>query len=155
MKSHLATREAVFEFQVQTQTDATSMPVEDPTRVWDEIASPPRTVARLTIPAGQEFDTDERKRLAEHLGFTPWHTRPEHEPLGGINLVRRKVYESLAEFRRALNHDVRSGDSEMRRSPPAVEPRLDGHAESPQALDRQVKGLVPLAEAKQDIGSPF
>lgn len=107
MKSHLATREVVFEFRVQTQSDATSMPVEDPTRVWDEDASLPRTVARLTIPAGQEFDIDERRRLAEHLEFTPWHARPEHEPLGGINRVRKAVYNSLAEFRHALNHDAR------------------------------------------------
>lgn len=109
MKAHLAARDAIFEFQIQTQTDAASMPVEDPTRAWDEAASPPRTVARLTIPSGQVFDTDERKRLAEHLEFTPWHTLPEHEPLGGINRVRKAVYDSLAEFRRDLNHDLRGG----------------------------------------------
>jgi hypothetical protein len=51
-----------------------------------------------------------RSRLKIHLdrddvnlSFTPWHALPEHEPLGGINRVRRAVHESLSDFRHALN----------------------------------------------------
>ncbi len=92
-----------FEFQVQTQTDPVAMPIEDPTRLWDETISPFVTVGRLRIPTRQAFDTTERDRFAENLSFTPWHALPEHEPLGGINRVRRAVYESLSDFRHALN----------------------------------------------------
>ena len=103
LKKRLDQRGAVFEFQVQAQSDVASMPVEDPTIEWDESVSPPITVARIRIPK-QEFDTIERRLFAEHLSFTPWHALPEHAPLGGINRVRQAVYESLSEFRHALNH---------------------------------------------------
>lgn len=108
IKAHLAAGDAEFAFQVQAQADPATMPVDDPTREWDEAASVPQTVARLRIPAGQDFDTEENRRLAEHLSFTPWHALPEHAPLGGLNLARKAVYDSLSEFRHALNHDVRS-----------------------------------------------
>ena len=52
----------------------------------------------------QEFATPEQDLFAEHLSFTPWNALPEHAPLGGINRARKAVYESLSEFRHALNH---------------------------------------------------
>jgi len=112
MKAHLGERDAEFEFRVQTQSDPASMPVEDPTVEWSEIASPPRTVARIVIPARQQFATPERDLFAERLSFTPWHALPEHEPLGGINRTRQSVYESLSEFRHALNHAPRQEPTE-------------------------------------------
>ena len=97
-----------FEFRVQLQSDPLSNPIEDPTKLWDESVSVPVSVARILIPTGQPFATDdERDLIAENLSFTPWHTLPEHKPLGGINRVRREVYESLSEFRHALNHRAR------------------------------------------------
>ncbi len=107
MKAHISRTDIEFlefEFQVQAQSDAASMPIEDPTKLWDETLSRPVTVARLKIPTGQQFDEAERRAFGEHLSFTPWHALPEHAPLGGINRVRRAVYESLSEFRHALNH---------------------------------------------------
>jgi uncharacterized membrane protein len=112
MKAHLGRADVdvlEFEFQVQRQADHKSMPTEDPTRPWDEGISPFETVARLRIPTGQAFDTEDRDRFAEGLTFTPWHALPEHEPLGGINRVRRAVYESLSEFRHALSRVPREG----------------------------------------------
>ena len=107
MKMHLGRTDVEFvefEFQVQVQADPVSMPVEDLTKEWDEAVSPPKTVARLRIPTGQAFATLERDLIAENLSFTPWHTLGVHTPLGGINHVRQAVYESLSEFRHALNH---------------------------------------------------
>ena len=46
-------------------------------------------LATVKIPA-QKFDFEERNRLNEGLSFSPWHTLPEHEPLGIINLSRKK-----------------------------------------------------------------
>jgi uncharacterized membrane protein len=116
MKNRLDHHDAEFLFQVQAQSDSASMPVEDPTIGWDESVSRPMTVARIFIPQ-QEFDTVERRQFAEGLSFTPWHALPEHAPLGGINRVRRAVYESLSEFRHALN---RASQTEPIR-PPSVD----------------------------------
>lgn len=116
LKAHLDRQGAAFDFKVQVQTDPVAMPVEDPTKLWSEAASEPKVVARLSIPK-QDFDTEERRALAEALAFTPWHALPEHEPLGGINRVRKAVYESLSEFRHALNHTPGQGPA----GPPPAE----------------------------------
>jgi hypothetical protein len=100
--AHLSQRRALFDFYVQVQTDANAMPVEDPTIAWDERVSPPRKIGQLEINA-QIFDTEHKRALGEGLSFTPWHSLPEHRPLGGINRARRAVYLALAAQRRELN----------------------------------------------------
>jgi hypothetical protein len=98
----LSSGEASFDFLVQLRTDPDQMPVEDPTVRWKERASPFRKVATIRIPA-QEFTGKARKDFAEALSFTPWHSLPEHRPLGGINRVRRAVYEAISTLRHEAN----------------------------------------------------
>lgn len=102
MVEHLAQQPASFDFLVQLQTDPVKMLVEDPTIAWDEALSPYRKVATLTI-SPQSFDSVEQMQFCENLTYTPWHALPEHRPIGGINRVRRAVYESLAKLRHTLN----------------------------------------------------
>ena len=98
MSAHLEEREACFDFLVQRQTDAVKMPVEDPTIQWDEADSPSQKVARIRIPA-QAFESDEQMTKCEDLSFSPWHSLPDHKPLGGINRVRKVVYEEMSRNR--------------------------------------------------------
>ncbi len=106
----LAAGDAEFDFCVQLQTDAKAMPVEDPTVEWREDASPFVPVARLTIHQ-QVFDTPERATFGENLSYTPWHGLDAHRPLGGINRVRRVVYEAISTLRHSLNHAPRAEPS--------------------------------------------
>ena len=94
--------EAVFAFEVQRQADPVAMPVEDPTIPWPERDAPFVHVATLRIPS-QSFDSPGRMTICENLSFTPWHALPEHRPIGGINRVRRVVYEVLSRRRHDLN----------------------------------------------------
>ena len=102
----LGERDAAFELCVQLRTDPAAMPVEDPTIVWPEERSPFLPVARITIPR-QAFDTPERRTFGENLSFTPWHGLDDHRPLGGVNRVRRLVYEAISRLRHDLNHAPR------------------------------------------------
>ncbi len=102
MRRQLAVAESRFDFMVQLQGDPTRMPIEDPTVRWSERASPFRTVATIRIPP-QDFTSDAQKAFAENLSFTPWHSLPEHQPLGGINRVRRVVYETISSVRHDAN----------------------------------------------------
>ena len=99
MRDHLRDRSASFDLCVQFQTNANRMPIEDPTIRWH---SPFYKVATLTIPA-QSFESPEQKRFCENLSFTPWHSLPEHRPLGGINRTRKIVYEQISRIRNQLN----------------------------------------------------
>lgn len=103
MSRHLAGQDAYFDFMVQFQTDPRQMPIEDASVRWDEKASPFRKVATVRIPA-QTFDTEDQMKIAENLSFTPWHSLPEHTPLGSINRARRVVYEIISTYRHERNN---------------------------------------------------
>jgi hypothetical protein len=102
MARQLSSCEASFDFLVQLRIDTDAMPIQDPTVRWKELASPFRKVATIRIPA-QDFTGKPRKDFAEALSFTPWHSLPEHRPLGGINRVRRAVYETISTLRHEAN----------------------------------------------------
>jgi catalase len=99
---HLAQADGCFEFMVQLQDPARGMPVEDPTVRWSERRSPYVAVADVHIPR-QQFDTPERNAFCENLSFTPWHALEDHRPLGGLNRIRKAVYEEIAVYRHAMN----------------------------------------------------
>jgi hypothetical protein len=102
MASHLRDREACFDFMVQFQTDPVTMPVEDPSVEWGEHASPFIPVAKIRVPP-QTFDSPRQMDYAEHLSFTPWHSLPEHRPIGGVNRIRKVVYEEISTLRHTAN----------------------------------------------------
>lgn len=104
MVKALADHDAAFDFCIQLRTPP--MPVEDPTILWREDDSPFVPVARVTIPR-QVFDEAERIAFGETLSFTPWHGLDAHRPIGGINRVRRVVYETISSLRHELNGVVR------------------------------------------------
>ncbi len=96
-------REGVaFDFLVQLQADARGMPVEDPRIRWEPAHAPWRKVATLHIPA-QTFDSPAQLQFAEDLSYSPWHSVPEHQPLGGVNRCRRIIYQAISQFRHEAN----------------------------------------------------
>jgi hypothetical protein len=103
MKQKLQKEDVCFDFCVQFQTNDKDMPIEDPRYVWSETASPFRKVASIRI-LKQEFDNQDQDKFGENLSFTPWRVLAEHRPLGGINRVRRVVYEVTSRYRHKYNH---------------------------------------------------
>ncbi len=106
MIAWMKSRDACFTFAVQPQTDPATMPVEDPTIVWDETKAPFIEVASIRIPK-QRFDSDAQRAFCENLSYTPWHALPEHRPVGGINRIRKVVYEGISVLRHKLNQAPR------------------------------------------------
>ena len=98
LEETLRSQQVLFEFQVQLRTSAITMPVEDATVEWPESESPYRTVALLLIPR-QEIDTEQQKAMCRQLDFNVWHAITDHQPLGGINRLRREVYPISAAWR--------------------------------------------------------
>jgi hypothetical protein len=88
-----------FGLFIQQQEDPVRQPIEDPSIEWK---TPLIQVATLTI-LQQDFDTTVRKQQAEKMSFSPWHALAQHRPLGGINRVRKSVYEQLSRLRNEHN----------------------------------------------------
>lgn len=93
---------ACFALQVQRQNPDYYMPIEDPSVEWSEKISPFETVATIKVPA-QDFDSREQNLLCDNLSFNPWHALPEHRPIGGINRLRKAVYEAVSVYRHQRN----------------------------------------------------
>ena len=107
-----------FDFMVQIQTDSHLMPIEDATVKWPENLSPYITVARLHLPA-QRFTSDEQLAFADGLRYNPWHSLPDHKPLGNSNRARKTMYSELARLRQAMNqvqHIEPTGEEQFRDS---------------------------------------
>lgn len=93
---------ACFALQVQRQNPEHYMPIEDTSVEWDEDISPFVTLARIKVPA-QDFDSREQNLACDNLSFNPWHGLPEHRPIGGINRLRKAVYEAVSAYRHQRN----------------------------------------------------
>jgi hypothetical protein len=104
LEGQLAGSGACFDFMVQARTNPDTMPIEDPTVEWPEAQSPFVTVARVQIPA----QVPESGLACEVRSFTPWHSIPEHRPLGGISRVRKALYLDASTLRHRLNGQERN-----------------------------------------------
>lgn len=102
MVEHLRQGPACFDFMVQFQRDPVAMPIENAAVVWDEAVSPFKKVATITIN-NQDFTKESNVDNCEQMMFNPWQSIAAHQPLGGINRVRKPVYSEIANFRQAEN----------------------------------------------------
>lgn len=101
MQERLNAEEGCFEFLVQPRTTP-SMSVENSMVEWKEGEAPFIKVATITIPK-QVFDKPAQHTFCENLSFSPWHATAEHRPLGGVNRVRRVVYDTISAHRHGMN----------------------------------------------------
>ena len=100
IERHLQKQTACFRFGLQLQRGA--MPIENAAALWSERDSPFRPVATLLF-ANQAIFGEELFQHCENMRFNPWQTSGDHQPLGGINRVRRVVYAEMGDFRLDYN----------------------------------------------------
>ncbi|MGR8940534.1 MAG: catalase family protein [Gammaproteobacteria bacterium] len=91
----------IFDFMVQVRKEVPQEEIENASTVWDEKDFPFVKVATITIPAPQDVDNTKAIAQCELLAFTPWHSLPEHQPIGSINRLRKAVYDASADHRLA------------------------------------------------------
>jgi Catalase len=96
----LASGPACFELLVQERK--ADMDIENTLVEWPEAISPFRRVGKIDVLAGQTT-TDMREQACESLVFNPWNAPAEQRPLGGINRLRRAVYEGISSYRTSRN----------------------------------------------------
>lgn len=93
---------ACFALQIQRQDPGQYMPIEDTSIEWRERDAPFETVARIKLPA-QDFDTPAQNLQCDNLSFNPWFGLEAHRPIGGINRLRKAVYEAVSDYRHSRN----------------------------------------------------
>lgn len=105
-----ANRELVFDFKIQVRDKkadfgAQQELIESATMTWDTAGKSEReayeNVAKVIIRGPQQTTTEAAQAACENLAFTPWHSLVAHQPVGGINRLRRSVYYNSANHRGA------------------------------------------------------
>jgi hypothetical protein len=102
MVATLARQDVEFDICVQVQTDPFLMPIENAAVMWPTRLSPRVPVAVVRIPR-QTFDSPEQIAFARYLTYNPWHSIPEHRPLGNVSRARKRMYWELAQLRLKMN----------------------------------------------------
>jgi hypothetical protein len=102
----LKREEASFDFYVQPFVDERRTPIEDSKVEWKEDVAKLLHVATIIIPP-QNIMSKEQRDFCENLSFNPWHSLPEHKPLGLVNRVRKSVYVAISKHRHDLNKTPR------------------------------------------------
>ena len=99
----LQSQGGTWELRVQLNRDLDAMPVEDPTKQWDEKESPYIAVATLDVPHQPSWGHGESNMLDKALAFNIWHGLAAHRPLGNINRARNGTYRASADHRGRVN----------------------------------------------------
>jgi hypothetical protein len=106
MNKTLVGKAVSFDFYVQRYVDEAHTPIEDSKVEWTEDISKPERVGRIIIPM-QDCMSPAQAVFCENLSFSPWHTLPEHRPLGLVNRVRKIAYREISKLRHELNRAPR------------------------------------------------
>ncbi|MFJ7795399.1 catalase family protein [Pseudomonas sp. NPDC096950] len=93
---------ACFVLQIQRQDANKYMPIEDTSIEWRESDAPFETIAKINMPA-QDFDTPALNLQCDNQSFNPWFGLEAHRPIGGINRLRKAVYEAISDYRHSRN----------------------------------------------------
>jgi hypothetical protein len=98
----LAREDVELDIRLQLQTDPHLMPIENNAVLWPERLSPRISAATLRIPR-QTFHSQAQMEFAKRLSYNPWHSIPEHRPLGNQSRARRRMYYELSQLRHTMN----------------------------------------------------
>ena len=102
MVASLGEGDIEFEVRLQRQTDPHLMPIENNGVLWPETLSPRLPAATLRLPR-QTFASPAQMEFAKRLSYNPWHSIPEHRPLGNQSRARRRMYLELSRLRHTMN----------------------------------------------------
>jgi hypothetical protein len=92
-----------WELRAQLCSDLEAMPIDDPTKDWDEKISEYDIVARITAEPQLAWSEARSGAIDDGMGFSPWNGIEEHRPLGQIMRTRKLAYIRSQQFRAERN----------------------------------------------------
>ena len=104
LREYFQSHDAEFDFRVQLCRNLEDQSVEDTSVTWDEEKYPFETVAKVTLPKGQDvFDSKRRAFWDDHMKLNTWYGLEAHKPLGSVNRLRKNLYQASVKKREAIN----------------------------------------------------
>ena len=92
-----------WEVRVQLLRDTETQPIEDAATPWPEEVSPYITVATIRTDRQDSWSANKVAEVDDNLRFSVWTGLAAHQPLGGVNRVRKPIYDHSVGYRRRFN----------------------------------------------------
>lgn len=102
-------KDILFDFQVQVRDRQTDFGkdqalIENTSTTWDTADRKEIdayiSIATIRINAPQNTTSEAARARCEQLAYSPWHSLSAHQPVGGINRLRRSVYDMSIHHRK-------------------------------------------------------
>lgn len=104
LREYFQSNDAEFDFRIQLCRDLNEQPVEDCAVQWNEQKFPFETVAKVTLPKGQDvFEPKRRAFWDDHMKLNTWYGLEAHRPLGSVNRLRKDLYAASVKKREEIN----------------------------------------------------
>lgn len=104
LRQYFAEHDAEFDFRIQLCHNLSEQSVEDTSAPWDEEKYPFETVAKVTLPKGQDvFESKRRAFWDDHMKLNTWYGLEAHRPLGSVNRLRKSIYQASVKKREDIN----------------------------------------------------
>jgi len=104
LRDYFQHHDAEFDFRIQLCRDLDEQSVEDCSKPWEEERYPFETVAKITLPKGQDvFDPKRRAFWDDHMKLNVWYGLEAHRPLGSVNRLRKSLYQASVAKRAEIN----------------------------------------------------
>ncbi|QDS76260.1 hypothetical protein FKW77_001503 [Venturia effusa] len=99
LQDFFSKNEATYDLRVQLCQSLSQQPVENCSVAWDETAFPFQTVAKIVLPKQESFSNDRRIFWEDAMKLNVWYGLKDMQPLGSVNRLRKRLYESSAQNR--------------------------------------------------------
>jgi hypothetical protein len=104
LSKYFAENDAEYDFRVQLLQSVKNQSVEDTGMLWDEMAFPFQTVAKVKLPKGQDsFDEARVKFWEDSMKLNVWYGLETMRPLGSVNRLRKNLYKVSSTNRKDMN----------------------------------------------------
>jgi len=106
VKDYYSKQAARYMLRAQFVSDLKKQPVEDASTAWDEFFSPWHDLAVLEFPPQETYSDKRRTWWDEKIALSPFNGLAAHMPLGSVNRLRKRVYETSRQYRAQKNGDL-------------------------------------------------
>lgn len=103
IESYFSKHNARYIFRAQFASDLERQPIEDASTVWDEFFSRWHDLAIIEFPSQGTFSDERRSWWDDRIALSPFNGLKEHMPLGSVNRLRKRVYETSRQYRAKKN----------------------------------------------------
>jgi hypothetical protein len=103
VESYYAKSGTRYTFRAQFSSDLSRQPVEDASTAWDPFFSPWHDLATVEFPSQDTYSDARRSWWDDRIALSPFNGLKEHTPLGSVNRLRKKVYETSRQYRTQKN----------------------------------------------------